>query len=67
MKAKTRKQRQPDKLGSHQDGDPPPQPLAEAIAWAVKVLRDPTADQWTRTRAADELQYSHDCHEEPTE
>ena len=50
-----------------QDSDPPPQPLAEAIAWAVKVLRDPTADQWTRTRAADELQYSHDCHEEPTE
>ena len=50
-----------------QDGDPPPQPLAEAIAWAIKVLRDPAADQWTRTRAADELQYSHDCHEEPTE
>lgn len=44
-----------------QEPDPTPQPLADAIAWAVKVLRDPTADQWTRTRAADELQYSYDC------
>ena len=45
-----------------QDGDPYPMELGEAIAWAVKVLRDPTADEWTRRKAADELQYSHDCH-----
>ena len=38
-------------------------PLDEAILWAIKVLRDPTADQWTRRKAADELQHSHDTQE----
>ena len=50
----------------HPDQEPDPQPmeLGEAIAWAIKVLRDPKADQWTRTRAADELQYSYECQED---
>lgn len=46
------------------DREPQPWPLAESIAWAIKILRDPLADQWTRTRAADELQYSHDTQDE---
>jgi hypothetical protein len=52
----------------HPDSEHEPQPweLNEAISWAIKVLRDPTADQWTRTRAADELQFSHGS-QEPTE
>jgi hypothetical protein len=51
----------------HPDSEHEPQPweLDEAISWAIKVLRDPTADQWTRTRAADELQFSHES-QEPT-
>jgi hypothetical protein len=40
------------------DSDPVPMPLDEAIVWAIKVLRDPTADQWTRNKAADELNFS---------
>lgn len=48
------------------DSEPQPMPLDEAIAWAVKVLRDPLADTWTRTRAADELQFSHES-QEPTQ
>jgi hypothetical protein len=46
----------------HPDDDREPQPmeLADAIAWAVRVLRDPTADQWTRRKAADELEFSKD-------
>ena len=42
----------------HPDDDSEPQPmkLADAIAWAVQTLRDQTADQWTRRKAADELQ-----------
>lgn len=46
----------------HPDSDHEPQPmeLADAIAWAVRVLRDPAADQWTRRKAADELEFSHD-------
>ena len=46
------------------DSEPMPWPLDEAIAAALKVLRDPTADQWTRNRAADELEYSRDAQEE---
>ena len=51
----------------HPDDDSEPQPmeLDEAILWAIKTLRDPTADQWTRNKAADELQYSHET-QEPT-
>ena len=50
----------------HPDSDSEPQPmeLDEAIAWAIKVLRDPLADQWTRNKAADELQYSHETQDE---
>ena len=44
-----------------QDGDPYPMELGEAIALACKVLRDPTANEWARRKAADELQYSYDC------
>lgn len=46
----------------HPDDDREPQPmeLADAIAWAVRVLRDPTADQWTRRKAADELEFSQE-------
>lgn len=46
----------------HPDDNREPQPmeLADAIAWAVRVLRDPTADQWTRRKAADELEFSQD-------
>jgi hypothetical protein len=46
------------------DSDPQPMPLAEAIAFALKVLKDPTADQWTRQKAADELQYSHETQDD---
>lgn len=46
------------------DSEPPAMPLDEAILWAIKVLRDPTADQWARRKAADELQYSHDTQDD---
>lgn len=46
------------------DGDPLPMELGEAIAWACKVLRDPTADQWLRNKAADELSYSFESLED---
>ena len=45
------------------DSDPVPMPLDEAIAFALRVLKDPNADLWTRRKAADELQYSHDTQE----
>jgi len=45
------------------DSDPVPMPLDEAIAFALRVLKDPTADQWMRQKAADELQFSHDTQE----
>ena len=48
------------------DREPQPMPLGDAIAFAIKTLRDPSADQWTRNKAADELQYSHET-QEPTE
>jgi hypothetical protein len=38
-------------------------PLDEATVWAIKVLRDPTADQWTRNKAADELNFSFHAQE----
>jgi len=46
-----------------QDGEVTPMQLDEAIALAIKVLRDPTADQWLRRKAADDLQYAMDCNE----
>jgi hypothetical protein len=45
------------------DSDPVPMPLDEAVAFALRVLKDPTADQWTRQKAADELSYSFDTQE----
>ena len=45
------------------DNDPVPMPLDEAIAFALRVLKDPTADQWMRQKAADELAYSFDTQE----
>jgi hypothetical protein len=41
-----------------------PLPLGDAIAWAIKTLRDPAADQWAKTWAADELTIAWDNHEE---
>lgn len=46
------------------DHEPQPMPLDDAIMWAIKVLQDPTADQWTRQKAADELQFSFETLEE---
>ncbi len=46
------------------DSDPVPMPLDDAIMWAIKTLRDPTADQWTRQKAADELSYSFDTQDD---
>lgn len=45
------------------DSEPAPMPLDDAILWAIKTLRDQTADQWTRRKAADELQYSFETQE----
>jgi hypothetical protein len=45
------------------DSEPVPMPLDDAIAFALRVLKDPTADQWTRQKAADELSYSFDSQE----
>lgn len=45
------------------DSDLEPMPLDEAIAFALRVLKDPTADQWTRQKAADELAYSFETQE----
>jgi hypothetical protein len=45
------------------EGDPAPMPLDEAIAFALRMLKDPTATQWQRQKAADELQYSFDTQE----
>ena len=48
------------------DTDPQPMPLAEAVSFALRMLKDPTATQWQRQKAADELQYSHDTQEAST-
>jgi hypothetical protein len=47
------------------ENEPQPMPLDDAIMWAIKTLRDPNADQWTRRKVADELAYSFDT-QEPT-
>lgn len=39
-------------------------PLDEAIAWALKVLKDPNADQFTRNQAASELDAAWVNHKE---
>ena len=43
------------------DGDPEPMQLADAITFALKILRDPNADMWARRKVADELSYSFEC------
>jgi hypothetical protein len=40
-------------------------PLDEAISFALRILKDPTATQWQRQKAADELAYSFET-QEPT-
>ena len=45
------------------DSEPPPMPLDDAILLAIQTLQDPTASQWQRQKAADELMYSHDTQE----
>jgi hypothetical protein len=45
------------------DSDPAPMPLDESIRFALRILKDPTATQWQRQKAADELQYSFDTQE----
>jgi hypothetical protein len=42
------------------DSEPAPMSLAEAIAFTLRVLKDPTATRLQRQKAADELQYSHE-------
>lgn len=46
----------------HPDSDHEPQPmeLLDAVLFAARILRDPTADQWARNKAADELIYSYE-------
>ena len=50
----------------HPEDDREPAPLAmvEAVILAAHILRDPTADQWARNKAADELIYSFETHED---
>lgn len=45
-------------------GDAPAWPLSEAIAYALKVLKDPKADQFSRNYAAGELDAAWVNHEE---
>ena len=45
-------------------GDAPAWPLSEAIAYALKVLKDPKADQFSRNYAATELEVAWINHEE---
>jgi hypothetical protein len=45
------------------DSEAAPMPLDDAIRFALRVLKDPTATQWQRQKAADELQYSFDTQE----
>jgi hypothetical protein len=40
--------------------DPDPLPLYEAINFACRVLKDPSATQWMRQKAIDELRYSYE-------
>jgi hypothetical protein len=48
------------------DDEPQPWPLDEAIAHALRVLRDPAADTWARRFAADQLSFSHESQQDQT-
>lgn len=46
------------------DSEPPPWPLDEAIRHAIKIMRNPNADQFTRNAAATELDVAWTYHKE---
>ena len=46
------------------DSEPEPMTLPDAARFALRVLRDPNADQWLRQKAATELTYSLDVYED---
>jgi hypothetical protein len=46
------------------DSDPQPMPLDDAIRFALRMLKDPTATQWQRQKAADELTYSFEAQDD---
>jgi hypothetical protein len=46
------------------DSEPAPMPLDEAIRFALRMLKDPTATQWQRQKAADELRYSYETQDD---
>lgn len=48
------------------DDEPQPWPLDEAIAHALRVLRDPNADTWARRFAADQLSFAHESAQDNT-
>lgn len=48
------------------DDEPQPWPLDEAIAHALRVLRDPAADTWARRFAADQLSFSYESTQDQT-
>ncbi len=48
------------------DDEPQPWPLDEAIAHALRVLRDPAADTWARRFAADQLSFSYESAQDNT-
>lgn len=48
------------------DDEPQPWPLDEAIAHALRVLRDPAADTWARRYAADQLSFSYESAQDNT-
>jgi len=45
------------------EGDPAPMPLDEAVTFALRILKDQTATQWMRQKAADDLAYSFESQE----
>lgn len=48
------------------DDEPQPWPLDEAIAHALRVLRDPAAGTWARRFAADQLSFSYESTQDQT-
>ena len=47
-----------------QTDNPEPMTLPDAARFAISVLRDPTADQWLRQKAATELVFALDAIDE---